>query len=66
MSGGRGGIVNAVIGALIYSFVSKIIFFANFPTAYQTLVSGLIVIIALLFSYFYDVLNERTVLKERK
>lgn len=66
MSGGRGGIANAVIGALIYSFVSKIIFFANFPTAYQTLISGLIVIVALLFSYFYDVLNERNVLKERK
>lgn len=66
MSGGRGGLANAIIGALIYSFVSKIIFFANFPTAYQTLVSGLIVILALLFSYVYDVMNERGVGKERK
>lgn len=65
MAGGRGGLANAVIGALIYSFVSKIIFFANFPTAYQTLVSGLIVIFALLFSYVYDAVNERSVGKER-
>ena len=63
MSGGRGSVSNAIIGALIFSFVSKIIFFADFSTAYQTLVSGLIVIIALLVSYIYSVINERAKLK---
>ncbi len=47
LSGGRGSIYFALVGALILSFVSKIIFFANIPNAYQTLVSGIIVIAAI-------------------
>jgi len=47
LSGGRGSVYFALVGALIMSFVNKIIFFANIPNAYQTLVSGLIVIIAI-------------------
>ncbi|MBP9015670.1 MAG: ABC transporter permease [Candidatus Atribacteria bacterium] len=47
LSGGKGSVYFALVGALILSFVNKIIFFANISTAYQTLVSGLIVIIAI-------------------
>ena len=47
ISGGKGSVYFALVGALILNFVNKIIFFADISTAYQTLVSGLIVIIAI-------------------
>lgn len=47
LTGGRGSVYLALAGALILSFVSKIIFFANIPNAYQTLTSGIIVIAAI-------------------
>jgi ribose transport system permease protein len=47
LTGGRGSVYFALIGALIFSFVSKIIFFANIPNAYQTLFGGVIVIVAI-------------------
>ena len=47
LSGGRGSVFYALAGALILSFVNKIIFFANIPNAYQTLFSGVIIIAAL-------------------
>lgn len=47
LTGGRGNIYMAIVGALILSFVGRIIFFANIPNAYQTLVSGIIVIAAI-------------------
>lgn len=64
MSGGRGDVFSAIIGALISSLVNKIIFFANLPTAYQTLISGLIVIAALGVSFLYSYLDERKKIKE--
>jgi len=45
--GGRGSIYFALVGAMILELVSKIIFFADIPNAYQTLVSGIIVIVAI-------------------
>lgn len=47
LTGGRGSVYMAVVGALILNFVGRIIFFANIPNAYQTLVSGIIVIAAI-------------------
>jgi ribose transport system permease protein len=47
LTGGRGSVYLALVGALILGFVSKIIFFANIPNAYQTLTSGIIVIAAI-------------------
>jgi len=47
LTGGRGSIYFALLGALTLSFVNKIIFFANIPNAYQTLVSGIIIIVAI-------------------
>lgn len=64
LTGGRGSVYMAIVGALILSFVSKIIFFANVPNAYQTLVSGLIIIIAIASSMAYSRLNKKAMLKE--
>ncbi|UCF96092.1 MAG: ABC transporter permease [Spirochaetaceae bacterium] len=59
LTGGRGSVYFALIGALIFSFVSKIIFFANIPNAYQTLFGGLIVIIAIAASQLYTLSSRR-------
>lgn len=66
LTGGRGSVYLAIVGALILSFVNKIIFFANIPNAYQTLVSGLIIIIAIAGSMAYSHLNKKAMLKESK
>ncbi len=65
LTGGRGSVYFALIGALIFSFVSKIIFFANIPNAYQTLFGGLIVIIAIAGSQLYT-LSSRRAMQESK
>jgi len=59
LTGGRGSLYYALIGALIFSFVSKIIFFANIPNAYQTFFGGLIVIIAIAASQLYTLSSRR-------
>lgn len=66
LTGGRGSVYLAIVGALILSFVNKIIFFANIPNAYQTLVSGLIIIIAIAGSMAYSHINKKAMLKEDK
>jgi ribose transport system permease protein len=60
LTGGRGSVFFALIGALIFSFVSKIIFFANIPNAYQTLFGGVIVIVAIAASQLYTLSSRRT------
>jgi ribose transport system permease protein len=59
LTGGRGNVFFALIGALIFSFVSKIIFFANIPNAYQTLFGGVIVIVAIAASQLYALSGRR-------
>ena len=66
LTGGRGSVYLAIVGALILSFVNKIIFFANIPNAYQTLVSGLIIIIAIAGSMAYSLMNKKAMRKESK
>ena len=66
LTGGRGSVYFGLVGALILSFVNKIIFFANIPYAYQTLVSGVIIIAAIASSQFYAAYNRRAGLKEKK
>jgi ribose transport system permease protein len=66
LTGGRGSVYFALVGALILSFVNKIIFFANIPNAYQTLVGGVIVIVAIAGSLAYTLYNKRAMLKESK
>jgi len=65
LTGGRGSVYFALVGALIFSFVSKIIFFANIPNAYQTLFGGVIVIIAIAGSQIYT-LSSRRAMEESK
>ncbi|HUJ68100.1 MAG TPA: ABC transporter permease [Syntrophorhabdales bacterium] len=60
LSGGRGSVYFAIAGALIMSLVNKIIFFANIPYAYQTLVGGAIVIFAIASSQAYTLYNRRS------
>lgn len=66
LTGGRGSVYLAIVGALILSFVNKIIFFADIPNAYQTLVSGLIIIFAIAGSMAYSHFNKKAMLKESK
>jgi len=66
LAGGRGSVYFGLVGALILSFVNKIIFFANIPNAYQTLVGGVIVIVAIAGSQAYTLYNKRAMLKESK
>jgi ribose transport system permease protein len=66
LTGGRGSVYFALVGALILSFVSKIIFFSNVPNAYQTLVSGVIVIIAIAGTQVYALYNKRAMMNERQ
>jgi ribose transport system permease protein len=65
LTGGRGSVYYALVGALIFSFVSKIIFFANIPNAFQTLFSGVIIIIAIAGSQLYT-LSSRKEMEESK
>lgn len=64
LSGGKGSVYYALVGALILSFVNKIIFFANIPYAFQTLVGGVIVIAAIASSRFYALYNRKLRMKE--
>lgn len=64
LTGGKGNVYFAIVGALTLSFVNKIIFFANIPNAYQTLVSGLIIIVAIAGSLVYTFFSRRAMLKE--
>ena len=47
LSGGAGGVLGSLVGAVVLALITNIIFFANVPSFYQELVSGLIVIAAL-------------------
>jgi ribose transport system permease protein len=47
LSGGQGGVAGALIGVVILGLIRSIISFANVSTWYQTLVDGLIVMLAL-------------------
>ena len=64
LTGGRGSVYFALVGALILSFVNKIIFFANISSAYQTLVVGAIVILAIAASQAYTLSNRRAMRAE--
>jgi ribose transport system permease protein len=66
LTGGRGSVYVALVGALILSFVNKIIFFADIPYAFQTLVGGAIVIIAIASSQAYSLSNRRALLRESR
>jgi len=64
LSGGRGSVYFALVGALVLSFVNKIIFFANISSSYQALVGGAIVILAILASQAYTISSRRAMRAE--
>jgi ribose transport system permease protein len=47
LAGGSGSAFGAVLGALVLGFIANVIFFAKLPFDYQTLIQGLIVLLAL-------------------
>lgn len=47
LAGGFGGAFGSVIGALVLGMIGNVIFFAGLPFEYQTLVQGIIVLLAL-------------------
>jgi ribose transport system permease protein len=47
LSGGSGGVLGSVLGALILGLVNNVVFFAGLPYAAQDLVKGIIVLMAL-------------------
>ena len=61
LTGGRGNIYYAIVGALIFNFISKIIFFANIPNAYQTLFAGVIIIVTIAASQIYMLYSSKTI-----
>ena len=65
LTGGRGNVYFAIMGALTMSFVNKVIYFANVPTAYQTLAGGIIILLAISTSTIYAVAGKRMSVKAR-
>ena len=65
LTGGKGSVYGAIVGAIIISLVNKIIFFANISYAYGTLVAGLIVIFAIAGSQLYTVYSRRAATAKR-
>jgi ribose transport system permease protein len=47
LTGGKGNVYMAIVGAVILSLINKLIFFANVPTAWQVFTSGLVIIVAI-------------------
>ncbi len=46
-SGGKGNLTGAAAGALVFGFLTNVVFFANIPSLYQELIRGIIIILAL-------------------
>ena len=47
LSGGSGGALGSILGALVVGMIGNVIFFARLPFEYQTMVQGLMVLAAL-------------------
>jgi ribose transport system permease protein len=47
LSGGSGGVLGSILGAMILGLVNNVVFFAGLPYAAQDLVKGIIVLVAL-------------------
>lgn len=47
LQGGRGKLVGAVMGALVLSFLTNVVYFAKIPSLYQDLIKGIIIMAAL-------------------
>lgn len=47
LGGGKGRLVGALVGGLVFGFLTNVIFFAHIPSLYQDLIKGMIIIVAL-------------------
>ena len=63
LDGGKGSVYMGIVGAIIYSIVTKIIFFADISSSYQTLVAGIVVLVAVSASLIFKVIEKREKLK---
>lgn len=50
LTGGRGGGIGSIVGAIVLALIANIVFFAGIPTNYRPLVSGFVIIAALSLS----------------
>lgn len=63
LEGGKGSVYMGIVGAIIYSIVTKIIFFADISSSYQTLVAGIVVLLAVSASLIFKFIEKREKLK---
>lgn len=59
LSGGQGGIAGSLLGVIILGIILNIISFANVPTWWQTLVNGIIIVLALAGPGFVALLRRK-------
>ncbi len=59
LSGGQGGVVGSIIGVIILSLIQSIVSFSPAPSSWQTLINGLIVVVALAGPGLFALLRRR-------
>ena len=59
LSGGQGGVVGSIIGVIILSLIQSIVSFSPAPSSWQTLINGLIVVVALVGPGLFALLRRR-------
>lgn len=63
MAGGRGNVHLAIIGALIMSLIGRVIYALNVESSYQTLVNGIIIIVAIALGEILNMSQRKAELK---
>jgi len=66
ISGGRGNVFMAMLGAVILNLIGRIIYYAKVSSAYQLLINGIIIILAISLSALYEYFNHKMLLKGGK
>ena len=59
LSGGQGGVAGSIIGVIILSLIQSIVSFSPAPSSWQTLINGLIVVVALAGPGLFALLRRR-------
>lgn len=59
LQGGKGKLVGAMLGAIIFGLLTNVIFLAKIPSLYQDLIEGLIIILALMIGVIPSILHKR-------
>ena len=61
MSGGKGSVIGMAFAALLLGFMENVLNMLNLPFYYQYIVTGVILVFALIMSNLRDLLLERKV-----